>query len=85
MTEPTPTEFTELETAEQGVGAELVVRDESLPVRDERGSITAEYAIMILVAIAFAGVLFAAIRQPEVTEMFVNILRQIAQFGARIR
>lgn len=65
---------------------ELVpVADAPLERKDERGSATAEYAVMVLVAIAFASVLFAAVKSPEMTKVFTDILKQIAQFGGKVK
>jgi hypothetical protein len=41
----------------------------------ERGSATAEYAIVILAAVAFAGVLVAIMRSGEVQEILVSLVR----------
>lgn len=42
--------------------------------RDERGAITAEYAIVIMAAVAFAGLLVAIIRSDEIRGMLVKLV-----------
>lgn len=42
---------------------------------DDRGSATAEYAIVILAAVAFAGVLVAVMRSGEVQSMLTELVR----------
>lgn len=42
--------------------------------RDERGAVTAEYAIIILAGVAFAGLLVAIMRSSEVREMLVRLV-----------
>ena len=44
-------------------------------LRDDRGSATAEYAIVILAAVAFAGVLVAVMRSGEVQSMLTDLVR----------
>lgn len=41
---------------------------------DERGAVTAEYAIIIMAAVAFAGVLVAIMRSPEIRAMLVKLV-----------
>lgn len=43
--------------------------------RSERGSVTAEYAIVILAAVAFAGVLVAVMRSGEIQQMLTDLVR----------
>ncbi|MFZ7087079.1 DUF4244 domain-containing protein [Curtobacterium sp. RRHDQ10] len=65
-------------------GAGSVDRRRSLPQswsglrsrwRTERGSATAEYAVVILAAVAFAGILVAVMRSSEVQALLVGIVR----------
>jgi Flp pilus assembly pilin Flp len=42
---------------------------------DERGSATAEYAVVILAAVAFAGVLVAVMRSGEVQAILTELVR----------
>lgn len=43
-------------------------------LRDEGGAVTAEYAIIIMAAVAFAGVLVAIIRSEQIREMLVTLV-----------
>lgn len=43
--------------------------------RDERGAVTAEYAIVIMAGVAFAGLLVAIIRSDEIRAMLVNLVQ----------
>lgn len=42
--------------------------------RDERGAVTAEYAIVIMAAVAFAGLLVAILRSAEIRAMLVQLV-----------
>ena len=42
---------------------------------DDRGSATAEYAVVILAAVAFAGVLVAVMRSGEVQALLTDLVR----------
>ena len=44
-------------------------------LRDDRGSATAEYAVVILAAVAFAGVLVAVMRSGEVQTILTDLVR----------
>ncbi|OIH93209.1 MULTISPECIES: DUF4244 domain-containing protein [unclassified Curtobacterium] len=44
-------------------------------LRDEQGSATAEYAVVILAAVAFAGVLVAVMRSGEVQTLLTDLVR----------
>lgn len=44
-------------------------------LRDDRGSATAEYAVVILAAVAFAGVLVAVMRSGEVQDILTELVR----------
>lgn len=41
---------------------------------EERGAVTAEYALIIMAAVAFAGLLIAILRSDEVRAMLVNLV-----------
>lgn len=43
-------------------------------VDDERGAVTAEYAIVIMAAVAFAGLLVAIMRSSEIRAMLVQLV-----------
>jgi Flp pilus assembly pilin Flp len=42
---------------------------------DETGASTAEYAILTLAAVGFAGLLLAVLRSPEVRQMLLDLVR----------
>ncbi|MGN8049851.1 DUF4244 domain-containing protein [Curtobacterium sp. 22159] len=44
-------------------------------LQDDRGSATAEYAVVILAAVAFAGVLVAVMRSGEVQSILTELVR----------
>lgn len=44
-------------------------------LHDDRGSATAEYAVVILAAVAFAGVLVAVMRSGEVQTILTDLVR----------
>lgn len=44
-------------------------------IADETGSATAEYAVVILAAVAFAGVLVAVMRSGEVQTILTDLVR----------
>lgn len=44
-------------------------------LRDDRGAVTAEYAVVILAAVAFAGLLVAIMRSAEVRQMLVDLVQ----------
>lgn len=43
---------------------------------DERGAVTAEYALVIMAAVAFAGLLIAILRSDEVRSMLVDLVQR---------
>lgn len=45
-------------------------------LRDDRGAVTAEYAVVIMGAVAFAGVLVAIMRSGEVRAFLLNLVEQ---------
>lgn len=65
-----------LARARPRVRARLLLRP-GLPgrLRDDRGSATAEYAVVILAAVAFAGVLVAVMRSGEVQSILTELVR----------
>ncbi|MBO1901622.1 DUF4244 domain-containing protein [Leucobacter weissii] len=42
---------------------------------DERGAVTAEYAIVIMAAVAFAGLLVAIMRSGEIRQLLVELVQ----------
>ena len=48
---------------------------------DERGAVTAEYAIVIMAAVAFAGLLVAIMRSKEIREMLVRLVENALAAG----
>jgi len=44
--------------------------------QDEEGAVTAEYAVVIMGAVAFAGVLVAIMRSGEVRAFLLNLIEQ---------
>nr|WP_029746662.1 DUF4244 domain-containing protein [Leucobacter chironomi] len=48
---------------------------------DERGAITAEYAVVILAAVAFAGLLVAIMRSAEIRAMLVQLVENALGSG----
>ena len=44
-------------------------------LHDDQGSATAEYAVVILAAVAFAGVLVAVMRSGEVQSILTELVR----------
>lgn len=43
--------------------------------RDDRGAVTAEYAIVIMAAVAFAGLLVAIMRSGEIRALLVDLVQ----------
>lgn len=50
-------------------------------VADERGAVTAEYAIVIMAAVAFAGLLVAIMRSDAIREMLVKLVENALGTG----
>lgn len=48
---------------------------------DERGAVTAEYAIVIMAAVAFAGLLVAIMRSDEIRAMLVQLVENALGTG----
>ncbi len=49
---------------------------------DERGAVTAEYAIVIMAAVAFAGLLVAIMRSSEIRAMLVELVENALGAGS---
>ena len=49
---------------------------------DERGAVTAEYAIVIMAAVAFAGLLVAIMRSSEIRAMLVQLVENALGAGS---
>nr|WP_166987612.1 DUF4244 domain-containing protein [Canibacter zhoujuaniae] len=45
-------------------------------IASDRGAVTAEYAIVIMAAVAFAGLLVVIMRSGTVQEMLTNLVQQ---------
>lgn len=58
------------------VGAEVRRRWDRAASTGEAGMATAEYAIVTLAAVAFAGLLLAILRGGEVREMLLGLIRE---------
>ncbi|RGE19418.1 DUF4244 domain-containing protein [Leucobacter sp. wl10] len=50
-------------------------------LEDERGAVTAEYAIVIMAAVAFAGLLVAIMRSDEIRAMLVQLVENALGTG----
>lgn len=50
-------------------------RERRTLLQDERGAVTAEYAIIIMAAVAFAGLLVAIMRSSEIRAMLVQLVQ----------
>lgn len=50
--------------------------------REERGAVTAEYAIVILAAVAFAGLLVAIMQSAEIRAMLVQLVENALGSGS---
>lgn len=48
---------------------------------DERGAATAEYAIVTMAAVAFAGLLVAILRSEEVRGILFDLVQRALAFG----
>lgn len=74
----------EIITAEQALPADLNHRPlEGDIVNDpEAGATTAEYGIVMLAAVGFAGLLVVILKSPEVQELLMGIVRNALSTGA---
>lgn len=54
---------------------QLITQRMSEVLRDERGATTAEYAVVIMAAVGFAGLLVAILQGDEVRGMLVDLVR----------
>ncbi|MBX3067878.1 MAG: DUF4244 domain-containing protein [Microbacteriaceae bacterium] len=52
-----------------------------LRINSQKGASTAEYAIVTMAAVAFAGLLVAILRSPEVRGMLFNLIQSALSFG----
>lgn len=50
-------------------------------LRQERGAATAEYGIVIMAAVGFAGLLVVILRSDEVRGMLTDLVRNALAFG----
>lgn len=50
-------------------------------LRDERGSVTAEYAIATMAAVGFAGLLVTIMRGDEVRSVLTDLVRDALSVG----
>ncbi|MEO7348629.1 MAG: DUF4244 domain-containing protein [Terrimesophilobacter sp.] len=53
----------------------------TLRIGSEAGAATAEYAIVTLAAVAFAGLLVAILRSDEVRSMLLDLVQRALSFG----
>jgi len=49
--------------------------------REDDGAATAEYAITIMAAVGFAGLLVVIMRSPEVQQILTDLVRNALAFG----
>lgn len=63
-------------TAIQGIETRIRWRWRRMLARPEGGMATAEYAIVTLAAVAFAGLLLVILRGGEVREMLLSLIRE---------
>lgn len=50
-------------------------------IRDERGAVTAEYAIVIMAGVAFAGILVAIVRSDAIRTILVGLVENALGTG----
>ncbi|WP_317133969.1 DUF4244 domain-containing protein [Leucobacter tenebrionis] len=74
---PDPIPFTDAGAGARGPG---LARARQL-LDDERGAITAEYAVVIMAAVAFAGLLVAIMRSNEIRSMLVELVQNALGTG----
>jgi len=58
----------------RGIGRRVLARC-ARQLSDDRGAVTAEYAIVIMAAVAFAGLLVAIMRSGEIRQMLVDLVQ----------
>ncbi|XPP27633.1 MAG: DUF4244 domain-containing protein [Leucobacter sp.] len=51
-------------------------------LQGDRGAVTAEYAIVIMAAVAFAGLLVAIMRSGEIRQMLVDLVQNALGMGS---
>lgn len=63
-------------------GSTLLARVRArVPAGADRGAVTAEYAIVIMAAVAFAGLLVAIMRSGEIRAMLVDLVQNALGMG----
>ncbi len=62
-------------------GKELLVRQTMLRLRSDSGAATAEYAITIMAAVGFAGLLVVILRSDEVRGILTDMVRGALSIG----
>ena len=62
-------------------GKELLVRQTMLRLRSDCGAATAEYAITIMAAVGFAGLLVVILRSDEVRGILTDMVRGALSIG----
>lgn len=50
-------------------------------LRDDRGSVTAEYAVIVLAAVSLAGLLVAIMRGGEVKSLLFDLVKHALSIG----
>lgn len=57
------------------LGSSVLGRRDPLDGTGDRGAVTAEYAIIIMAGVAFAGLLVAIMRSGEIRQMLVDLVQ----------
>ncbi|WP_370592539.1 DUF4244 domain-containing protein [Rothia sp. ZJ1223] len=76
---------TEITTAERSIEPSMQhspVIEGDIVHDPEAGATTAEYGIVMLAAVGFAGLLVAILKSPEVNELLMGIVRNALNTGA---
>lgn len=73
----TPVEVLEVDAAHGPAGSELVLH----PDHPELGASTAEYAVIVLAAAAFGGVMAAVLSSDTVSGLLLGIIRKALSIG----
>lgn len=58
-----------------------MIRKGMRQLKGERGAATAEYAIVTMAAVAFAGLLVAILRSDEVRGLLLDLVQRALSFG----
>ena len=61
--------------AADGRPTEVSTSDVGVSTSDDEGAMSAEYAVATVAAVAFASLLIAVIRSPEIREALLGIIR----------